>query len=421
LNFAGLSQGYLGWAQFPRTLNADFLSMIWPENVEINSIDFNDVFYTQRIPRIGFFHELLDSETEFFRQSFCSRQRQIESMMVGIDEAKNISVKEKVNLVKLAIRMGVYSMIDSFKSLKFDSLESDDDFNLYLTVIVGRISRSVSEDAKVDFEDLFELSKRALVSPKLMGINKAYIFSTLVVSLARHGRVGETLRSRRDLYQRCGEYVFKFLTTYKPKDEREVILVSVMWRGIAMFQGLPSSEVNRCLTLSLEYATSVFATSGIMGIVIKENLITLYQTLSKNIGTQGSKCAKDYLLKMVKLDPLDSTAYSELALIDYKANNWMSAEKYFFAAISYGPPSLAMNLYFHGCCQVHLNNLDSAENSFLQSSKVDRFGLSPQLSLYNLYKKIGEIGKAKRILDHIRETDDLYSQLTELEKGDYFE
>lgn len=412
VKFPLTSLGYLGWFNSESTLISSFFSIFWPNGTEFPNLKASRIHFPQRIPRVGFFEELLYVELDSFKNEFLNRQSLIKEQVSKVFREEPISNKlEAVNLIALAARYGVYSFLDFEESIFKSQLNSDIDFELLRNFLIGKISYCVSHDLEIPLKQIQNLLIAAESSSAIDLLTKARVICLLIVSISRHA--GSDCELDLDFLNSQAKWLYNFIDAIRlnPNDPG-LISLSVLWRGLAMWSQFSESEISDCLDRSLQCAHAFRATDLTSNLLRSENIITLYQTFSKWAGRADAKIKLQYLQEMQDLDQFDSTSFSEIGLTHFKSKDFSKALSNFKSATELGPPGLGLNWYFKGECELELKNLSDAEASFITAATIDPLALSPHLSLLKLYQLTSQNLKASKIKLTIENDDPLRSQLT---------
>lgn len=181
-------------------------------------------------------------------------------------------------------------------------------------------------------------------------------------------------------------YLRQFLADNRPNTFNEYISHSMYFRGLSMWPSLSNSEKEELLNTSLLYAMEAMPKNEEDEIIKKENQITLYTTLSKWMHRSDEDLSKEYMMNIIKIDPYDSTGFTELALLEFNNKKYESAINYFLKATDLGSPSYAMNLFYLGESYNALGQYQHAENAYLKSAEYAPTSATPRLSLIRLDK-----------------------------------
>lgn len=189
-----------------------------------------------------------------------------------------------------------------------------------------------------------------------------------------------------------------------------------------MADDLSAREIREMVNRAFQW-TAIYSPQTPTQIAIqKEIQLTTCQTLARiALAEANSHEAESYFKLMTELDPLDSTAFSELGILFLKHERWNEAETNFAKAIALGPPGMAMNAYFIGKACRESKNFMAATRHFKLASAWDLTALSPRLDLFQMAIENNNnnlaFQQAKEILDNPDLVDQLEpSELQELNK-----
>jgi tetratricopeptide (TPR) repeat protein len=419
-NFPGVSTGYAGQLQENSTLNSRYFALFW--NTPTLEEDLQNRLFTfpQRVPRIGFFDELLDNESSFMRSQFAARQNKLRASLSEFPEIKNIDPSKKclfLNLLNASARMGLLEELArlNYFSQVDQSFRDEWDFLIALYVLTFKVSYEISLGDVTDLAALIQLCKAADRSQIISPLSKAKAYNRLIVVLTRYK--GHDFPDALEIY---ATKLASILLSIEPKDNfSELMTLSALWRGLPMWNGFDLDFRNQALRKSLELVLRIEPQSETQRVLKNELHLTLVQTLSKwSMSQNQASEAENYHRQMIELDPFDSTATSEYALFLTKQGRHREAFENFRKAAEQGPPGLAMNLYFWGQCAQKLSEQSHAIEAFERSSQVDPFALSPRLELFRLYRAERQIERAQDYKASILMNADLAEQLTPEERDE---
>ncbi|MEZ4870820.1 MAG: hypothetical protein R2827_00975 [Bdellovibrionales bacterium] len=239
--------------------------------------------------------------------------------------------------------------------------------------------------------------------PEFLGAQIRYVVSAI--------RYKDESQSR----ERINQAIDSILSTLKNESEKTIlwqILNSMAYRGIAMAVWRGETFMWESLKKSEEIAVDLFSASKYEQVILKENLITLYQTFYRtHLIHKQEREALEYLKKMKDIDPYDSTLQLEEGLFYGDKGDYASALPHFIKAFELGPPGLGMSGYFAGVCCKNLNRLEDAEKWFLTSIENDELSISSFLELVEFYEKTAQMSKQSQIVNQILTTESLKEQL----------
>lgn len=403
--FPQVTLGYAGFSHPDATLNSRFYAALWsrPDDARLAG---GRIHFPQRMPRVGFFEELIAAETPAAARLLTERRELIRRNARALDAAR--CEADPVFAANLAGLSGRYGIVDAPNvSLRSLPLDDDEHFRLALNLSAIETNKSVSRGEAGSLEDLEFLCRAAEERAGLDENLRAHLWNRYLVTQARHARG----RPDSPYAERLAGLLSDYLGKSKPVSFAERVSHSILWRGYAMAKRLDDAGRGRALDESERLALAAEPGSEAERVIKDENLVTLLQTLTKWRGRADASQGLACLQTMIRLDPSDSTAYSEIGLVHIKEKRWQAAREAFAAAARLGPPALAMNLFFRGEAEKALSLEAEAEQSWLASARLDRTGLSPRLALMEYYKASGSPAKGAPIRDEILASEPLRSQL----------
>jgi tetratricopeptide (TPR) repeat protein len=412
--FRSLSPGYLGLSVFKGTLNARFFDRLFSETDGFERLGTKPILFPQRVPRTGFFDELKVCEIPAFADQFKEIQTRLIGKLHDFSRRRVLSGEdhdEYLNYLDLAAR---YGLLTEVAGLEFGNISPDFADTFQFEKLTYEISLAVSRDEIPEYEKLFAFLS-ALNASKYSGTCfKAAVMNRIIVAATRYCKTADL----KDRLKELASDLLSFLNTFKPESFGEMVSVAMMWRGLPMAPGISREKQFEYLNRSIETIGGLKPADDLQALVRDELELTTRQSLAKFYLADGDiEGGLVQLRKMTELDPLDSTAFSEMGLLYFKDEKHLEeALMAFSIAARLGPPGLALNLFFKGECEKKLGLLNQAVESFHSCAAVDETALSPWLSLHEIHHLNGQIEEAAQVRNRILENPDLLSQITEDER-----
>ena len=404
--FSEVSCGYAGLISENFTLNARYFYIFLNS---IRSLNFEElILFPQRVPRTGFFNELKDVSSNFVSarieciQSLLSNFVEVLIEQGGIFQSVE-QTNQDLNFLKLALRFG----IELPTNLKFDIHQLNPSHRL--PVIDIMINQAVSNDEEIPMG----LLKNALDTSESEG--RITLINRIIVATSRYDK--KFVEENSDFIKSITEELITKLPTIKPINNQVRITLGTLYRGIPMSPFFNKDKTLEYLKLANEILEGINPESELDELVKRENLYTLYLTMSKYYLYQeiNEDMFFKYQNKMIELDPYDSTPFCELGLYCLKQKNFSQAEIYFEKCVLLGPPSLAMSYYYLGESFENQGQTIKALEAYDSCFKYDPEAISPLLKKFEILRSLDSI-KAYSIARQILDSTDLYEQLSEDEK-----
>lgn len=357
--------------------------------------------FPQRVPRLGFFDEMKKVESDIWLKKFNVLK---ESISGKIQESANI--RQAISYSEVLVRFG------GKVSSKIIEDYHDSSYLKYLNT-VSTINYELSNNENIDRRKIIHILE---LSKKVDSFqHKISMLLQSFVTMCRHKVETDDYIFLKDLRSRIVD-LSSDLDTRKKED---LILISMVYRGISMLPKMDEKDIEKELRKSLEFANEAYSTKSndnIISLLAKENIYTLFQTFNRWESTKGRPNNEvNYLDKMIRLDPHDNTAFFEQALMAIEKGNPKKALEHLEKCIEIGPPGLAMAYFYKGIAHKELNETKSAEKAFNISVDIDSSAVSPAYELIELYKELGNPDKARSWARHILSKDALAMQLEESE------
>jgi tetratricopeptide (TPR) repeat protein len=167
---------------------------------------------------------------------------------------------------------------------------------------------------------------------------------------------------------------------------------------------------------SLEISRTLATANEVEEILKQENLYTTLQSVARGLENEKLgdwKGAVNQLREeMIRIDPWDSTGHSELALFWARQSDWLRALPHFQAAVTLGPPGIALNEYFLGFALKKMGEIKPAKNHFENAARLDQRAISPRMELIEIYSALGLTKELKESIGEIVGSSPLSRQLT---------
>lgn len=407
--FACTTLGYVGVASACASLNSAFFAEYW----RCNPGDEVLVQFPLRVPRRGFHEELRDNETAAGARAWQAQRARVASMAqrLGVEQALWMPI-HALNVLGTALRYGIFEF-PALADLPPPRTGQAHDYQIQLQLYIGRLSTAISDSAPPPYAQIQSLSLLAHQDRALDPEVRAHLFNTYLVASARYR--DESVSLADGLLNQTSGFLRDYLTQSRPTGFRSCMSHSSLWRGLAMWEGLTAEQKTQCLAQASHCAERAQPGNPVERLLHAENDVTLNLTLAKWLGRTDPAVKMRYLNRITELDPWDATAYSELALLHYKREQWSEAIRHFDKAIELGPPALGMNSHFRADIDLRLGREDSAEHLFRRAARIDPQGLSPRLALFELLQRQGRRPQARVAAQEILDHPDLRGQLDDHE------
>lgn len=408
--YDNISAGYLGIKTENATFNSDFFAELWSKNTSLLDV----IQYPQRVPKVGFFDELCSLEINAFSKKFSDFTQKIKDDLSQLFNLQKKNIEQQRVILNYHYLLLRYGQCLYLNGTDFTHCFSDENvFEYKLIQEMVNIEISLSFKKPLLLNSLEELTYKTMSCKSISPILKMKILNRLVVNVARYNNNLDGLKIN---IHKIANEILSILNTTKVINFNDRIAVSIIYRGIAMVKEYGEAMQNELLSKSLEYANQVKPRNTFEAILLKDNIYTLLQTMSKWY-THNNKLdlAEECLNTMVHKEPNDSTAFCELGIFLFKRERFSEAADTFVTAYRLGPPSVGMNMYFYAKCLEKLNNKFGYIQTLKEVVEVDHFALSPWLDIMDYESEQGNIQEVKRITRHILGTSVIADQLTESE------
>ena len=321
------------------------------------------------------------------------------------------SARKYLNICYILLRYGKFQNIINANPL--DSFNKNELYEFQLLVQVAHINLSLSRSESVDLTGLLTLAQGVMTHIDLSDRTRVLILNRFVVCAYRYS---QNTAWRTEASQ-MGKELEKIIAGKKLEVFSDFILASVAYRGLAMIQEWGKDKAQELMTEMRRLALLARPHTEIEKITNFENLYTGLQTISKWSVSQGDKIAAEKaLLEMTQIDPMDSTAFSELGFFYFKNGLLEKSKEAFEAAEQLGPPAVGMNLYYKAKILQEQKKWNEAVIAFERAADVDPYAVSPWLDLIECQMQLGAKTKAQNAATHILKTTELNEQLEDSER-----
>ena len=305
-NFPSLTPGYIGFNSNKLTLNSHFYYLYH----STQTLPDQYIFFPQRVAKVGFFNEISNLETETVRKNiFLKKQFLLQELQ---ELARNMNVTKSgwllVNHLNLLLRYGLFDEVSNFICPHDVSYEISLEINLIKINSTIHNELSKSHSAKINIVPLFKLVDEVYKNKNIDSRLRIIAINLFVVYYCRfnHNQKGRV---------NIQEYGHVLLTILENHDSTtlEKLRSAIALRGIAMINDYGEKKQNEYLIKSLEISNTLDSELITEKILIKENIYTLSQTLSKwSMQQEDLVAAKKYLIDMITIDPFDSTGFGAI-------------------------------------------------------------------------------------------------------------
>ena len=341
--FGNLTPGYCGIWDDKSSLNSQFLGLI-PKDYLRQNLPFP---VTQRLPRSGFFDELITTELPDAKLGIAAYRREI---LERLEEYSPHKRSRRLNepdgrfalsLFNLALRLGLTPDL----TVNFDLKHQTTSFQLLRFETFA--NAAISDSREPDYSPLEKIFKEYALDRETPPVVRLLICIRAAVSITRHqhAAVSRDIRLRDSSF----EVLEKLIDEFSPNSFSEHIAYAMAMRALPMRKEIASAKKIEMMNQSLEFIRSMKPSSLIERIILSELLLTTELSAAKTFIAAGMISDADTSFStMISCDPYDSTAYGELALHCMKTDRKDLAIRNFQRASELGPPALAMNYFFLG-------------------------------------------------------------------------
>lgn len=410
LNYNHLSSGYIGKKYNQATLNSQYYGLFFDEIINSYKSYTSILPFPQRVPRSGFFDEIIALEVKGFKKkvekttAVLVNRYMSASADLGSCPAED-NTRKFLNWGNLLLRYGHLDEI-----MRYFPTHYSGPYELEIKLLreSSVIERQLSNDKSISVNALLLLADKFIPHKETTTREKIMLLNSLIVYFYRHQKISA---KRFDIVN-YSHSLSKLLETVDYDNFIGNLYASIAFRGLAMVSDFDIPTQNSFIYHAEQLARSLQGENQLEQIVAAENFYTCLQTLSKWSQINNDfTMAERHLLEMIKLDPYDSTGYSELGFLALKMNEIENASLHFEKAMELGPPGTGMNAYYYAKCQEKMGKNDEAINYLYHSASLDRQAISPWLDLLEHYNNNNQQQEAKRIANHIYSTSVLMEQL----------
>jgi tetratricopeptide (TPR) repeat protein len=402
--YPNISLGFLGIKSKDASLSTSFFAELNADNNKMTQY----ISFPQRVPKVGFFEELCKLEDAKFKPVFETYIKEKKSKLVNLSNSvsNEYNQRKMLNLNYLLLRHGECQYL---AENNFSKNFSHDNFLEYqLLKEIVNIEVCLSFNKPIILAGLEELVRQLLNQTGVANLLRIKIVNRLIVCACRYSNQLSPEVKILELAEAVQAIIEKLSFT----ELAEKVTVSMAYRGMAMVKELGFDRQEAFLQKAELLARQAAPKTSLEEIVVKDNLYTLLQTLSKwNAAKKAYKDAENNLLEMVKIDLHDSTAFSELGIFLFKNGRYDEAAQIFDRAIKLGPPGVGMNMYYYAKCLEKIGKTLEFIEVLEKITSVDQGAVSPWLDIMNYKLQCNDSISAKKIAEHIFNTSELNKQL----------
>jgi tetratricopeptide (TPR) repeat protein len=403
MNFPHLSLGYLGKKSKKQTISSKFYTTILGNKKILSQF----IVFPQRIPKKDFFKELLELESQSFYNEFIKLNHQISDEHNNCVNYSIVSDSRKFfNYSNLLLRYGLCDEVYKLNHAKFEDLNHTMEYK-YL-IQNATIEKSLNRQKTLKINGIFlKLCDRAS-HPSIEIRLKILIYTRLIVCAYRHANDLDS--TKKVLF-----YAKQLLEIIQKANESNFnlqLITACAYRGLAMVKEYNKLQKQSFIENAEMISRNLISNKYLERILLKENLYTCLQTLSKwNQSIQNNIKAVDNIQEMISIDPYDSTAYTELGLIYMKDKKFSLAAENFKLAVEQGPPAVGMNNYF---CAKSLQNQGHEKEAIVklyETTLIDVEAISPWLDILKFNIDIKNKTNTLQVAKYIFSKKNLKEQL----------
>lgn len=167
INWPHISLGYLGESCKNLTLNSRFFSLTINNSKLLNSI----LIFPQRIPRVGFFEELVSLESSQFNENF----NKLLTNFKYLTMQKNIKKNVLLNYLKILLRYGCAEYVAHFPLQ--NKIDCQIQYEIKFLQICARIEISLADNNQPDLAELTEFIEHILLSKNISQLFKILVLN----------------------------------------------------------------------------------------------------------------------------------------------------------------------------------------------------------------------------------------------------
>jgi len=407
--YNNLSHGYTGKIYKNSTRNSQYYSLFLDLLSKLPDSINHVIAFPQRIPRKDFFKELYELESKEFRKNFDSMinifiNNHINSLENLICDNSENNAREYINWSNILLRYGKFESIIKYFPINYCG---PNHLEIKLIKETAKIELLLSNNISIRIDDLLELVDQFYNNITISNIEKIKILNQLIVYSYRH-KIDHASKKIFNL----SKYLLSYVEILEKKTFINIYQCSIAYRGIAMVLGFSNETRASFLNESLNLARYLQPKCELERMVSLDNLFTCTQSLAKwSLENNQLKLAEENLLQLIKIDPYDSTGFSELGFFYIKNEMYDKAAHYFKVALELGPPGTGMNIYYYALCLEKLGNKNKALNFLYLATEIDKLAISPWLEILNYYLNDESYEKARKIAVNIYNDENLMEQL----------
>ncbi|HTM64594.1 MAG TPA: hypothetical protein VL360_08890 [Gammaproteobacteria bacterium] len=408
LRYPHLSSGYIGCDHDQQTLNAKYHGNFSGACMDHVFCLDDIILFPQRIPRMGFFIELYQNETDEFRDAFTKHRSHLKDYLINTAKIANLKANESIsrfyiNWANLCVRYGLFNevinnpLIRQFNAVELEAMTMKESAKIDFMLSTGK---PVNIGGYLDLAETY-IPKHSNEREQIILLNQ------LIVTYYRHQK---STRSKK-VFKYAKDFL-SLLEKYESNNLHNQLYCSMGYRGLAMVKEFSFDLQNEFLNKAEFLAMAAKTDHDYHEPVVLENQQICFQSIAKwHLQNGDMKNAEKYLNQMVMVDPYDSTGHSELGLFLIKLEAFEEAGKCFKKAMELGPPGAGMNAYYYAQCLINLGKETDAVDYFKKAAELDPLSISPLLDLLDYYNAKGDQSKANDIVNYIMKHDHLSEQL----------
>lgn len=404
-----LTPGYLGEKVIDATINSKFFSLLFSNDSYLNK----HLIFPQKVPKTGFFKEIYTLEIAPVKIKF---QQLIKSINEQVDKIfSECPIDEKVlsggfNLLRILMRYGCFQEVISLEKEYYVTGQMP--IELQYLIECAKIDFSLSNDKAINLDGLLSLTSKIALDNKVEPWLACLILNRFVVCAYRHQQDDQYKKHA----QKFADILLNRVKTMDNRSTLSCLVSSLVYRGIAMVEEWGNFFQEQLINQAMDFAYNVPAKTELECLVVKDNLFPCLQSMAKwHMLNSRPELAEKNLSELLKLDPYDSTGFSEMGIFMLKRDRFEEAVVQLKQAIQLGPPGVGMNTYFYAKALQASGKQSDAITALYTVTEMDQEAISPWLDLFDYHLHIQSIEEARHIVKHIFSTPALYDQLEENE------
>lgn len=401
-----LTPGYLGEKVEDATLNSKFFSELFSNNIDLSK----KIIFPQKVPKTQFFEEMCELEHDGVQNQFSKFINKIKRETHQVFSSINkTSYDHGANLIRILMRYGCFEDVVSIIESQFLSSEIPLEFSYLLES--ARVDYCLSNDLQPSLDRLQSLSESAIRNGKSQPWLKCLILNRFIVSAYKYRLTKYKKFSKEAALVLKGE-----VEKLKIGNTFEFMFASLFYRGLAMIEEWGNKTQDHLMQESIVLAKSAPANNLLERLIVQDNLYPCLQSIAKwNMINNHLDEAEESLNEMIKVDPYDSTSFSEMGIFLMKYNRFEEAGIHFKKAALLGAPGVGMNTYFYAKTLEQLGKENEAIDALYEVTEIDEIAISPWLDILEYYTKSNMTDKAREVASHIAQVPELKDQLEENE------